>query len=71
VVTLGVRIGQQVEEDYGVSDKATKEAAWEDLDLQLSVSKNRVLMSMKSFPNNDKFWQYNWTLFSHVVQHQR
>jgi hypothetical protein len=26
VVTLGIRIGQQVEEDYGVSDKATKEA---------------------------------------------
>jgi hypothetical protein len=40
----------------------------EDLDLQLSVSKNRVLMSMKSFPNNERFWQYNWTLFSYAIR---
>lgn len=25
---------------------------------------------MKSFPNNERFWQYNWTLFSCVIQHQ-
>ena len=25
-------------------------------------------MSMKSFPNKERFWQYSWTLFSYVVQ---
>ena len=43
---------------------------WEDLYLQLSVSKNSVLMSIKNFPKSERFWQYNWMFLSYIVQHQ-
>ena len=63
VVTLRVGIGQQVEEDWGVLDNIFEGVGLGGgLDLQLSVSKNSVLISMKNFPNNERFWQYNWTL---------
>ena len=68
MVTLRVGVRQQVEKNYGISDKVAGDGdLGKDLDLQLSVSKNRVLISMKSFPNNERFWQYNWAFFSYVV----
>ena len=27
-------------------------------------------MSMKNFPNNERFWQYNWMFLSYIVQDQ-
>ena len=27
-------------------------------------------MSMKNFPNSERFWQYNWILFSWNVRYQ-
>ena len=27
-------------------------------------------MSMKNFPNSERFWQYNWMFLSYIVHHQ-
>jgi len=27
-------------------------------------------MSMKNFPKSERFWQYNWTFLSYIVQDQ-
>ncbi len=61
VISPRVSVGQHIKYNWTIGEHQDRRAqtAFNDT-AQFSQSKNRVLTSMKNFPNKDKFWQYSW-----------